>query len=103
MVGKLLLAGVARDQGEEMGSATIPLGPENAPESLRLLLARAECTRHLDEHVGVWQIDSEVADLREHDAVKIASPEAIVDALALRLRGLAGHEGRRDLLGDVPT
>ena len=45
VMGKLLLAGVARDRGEEMSHAPIPLWPEDPPKPLRLLLARTERSR----------------------------------------------------------
>ena len=45
VMSKLLLAGVARDRGEEMSHARIPLWPEDPPKPLRLLLARTERSR----------------------------------------------------------
>ncbi len=55
---------------------------------------------HLDEHVGIGQVDSEVADLGEHDAVQLAATESLVDLFSVRLRGLARHQGRAELLSD---
>ena len=49
VMGKLTLAGVARDRGDDMSHAPIPLWPEDPPKPLRLLLARAERSRDLDQ------------------------------------------------------
>jgi hypothetical protein len=68
VVGELLLACVARNQGLEVRCATVCLGPQDAAESLSFLLPRTEHPRHLNEHVRVGQVDGEVPDLGEHDA-----------------------------------
>src|SRR5438067_11537243 len=53
VVREVQLARVARHQREEMGGLAARLGPQDAPEPLRFLLARAERARHLDQHAGV--------------------------------------------------
>jgi len=100
VVGELLLAGVARNQGEEVGCATVGLGAQDAAESLSLFLPRAEHPGHLNEQVRVGQVDGEVPDLGEHDAVQLPSAKAVIDLFALDLRGLSGNQGRFDLLGN---
>lgn len=100
MVGGLLLPGVARDQGEEASGATIALWPADPPKPLRLLLARAERSRDLDQHVGIGKVDREVPNLGEDDAAQVAGSELVVDPLPIGLRGLARDQRRRDVFRD---
>ena len=72
MESKGLYVAHAGDQREEVGRAPIPLRAQDPPEPLRLLLARAERARYLDEHVGIGQVDGEVPHLRQHDALQRA-------------------------------
>ena len=82
--GEILLAGVARDQRIEVGLGARGLGPEDAAEPLRLLLARSEGARDLDGHVGVGQIDREIAHLGDDEPLDPAVAEIAVEVLSLR-------------------
>ena len=67
-MGEFLVAGLAGDQGVEVGGAAIVLGAQDPAEALGFLLAGAEGARDLDQDVGVGQVDREVADLGEDQA-----------------------------------
>ena len=83
MVREVLLARVARHQRVEVRHLAARLRPQDAPQPLRLLLARAERARHLDQHVGVGQVQGEVAHLGEDDVPHLALAELLVQLLAL--------------------
>ena len=59
-----------------MGGLAVGLGAQDAPQALRLLLARAERARDLDRDVGVGQVDGEVGDLGDDQQLQLAAPEA---------------------------
>jgi len=88
MVGEIFLPGVARDKGKEVGGAAVALGSENATEPLRLLPARTEHPGHLDEHVGVREVDGEVSHLGEHEAGQLVPAKLVIDSFAFGLGGL---------------
>src|SRR5262249_29672260 len=56
VVSEIQLARVAGDQGVKVGDLAARLGPEDAPQPLRLFLTGAERTRHLNQHIGVGQV-----------------------------------------------
>ena len=64
-MGEVQLAGVAGHQACRSGPGPVRLGPENPPQPLGFFLPRAERARTWIKHVGVGQIDGEVADLRQ--------------------------------------
>src|SRR5579859_3038343 len=92
MVGEVLLARVAADERVKMSYLAAALGPQDTPQPLRFLLPRAECAGHLDQHVGIGQIEGEVADLRQNQRANLAAAEPVVQILALAVVRLAGDE-----------
>ena len=71
--GELLVVGVAGDDGEEVGRPAVGLGPQDAPQPLRFLLAAAEGARDLDGHRRLGQVDGEVGHLG-HDQHRLDRP-----------------------------
>ena len=88
MVGEVHLAGVAGHQGVEARGLLALLGAEDPAQPLGFLLAAAERARDLDHHVGVGQVDGEVADLREDQPADRPVAEPAVEVLALGVRRL---------------
>lgn len=65
-----VLVRVQRDQRVEEGvRVALGLGPQDATQALRLLAARGEVRRDLDDHVHVGQVDGAVADLGDEERV----------------------------------
>src|SRR5271165_6755691 len=89
MVGEVEFDGVARDQGVEQRGLAASLGAQDPAEALSLLLARAKGAGHLNQHVGVRQVNGEVADLGENQLRDLASTEAPIKVLALGITGLS--------------
>ena len=102
MVGEIHLAGVAAHQRVEARGQLALLGAEDPPQPLGFLLPAAERARDLDHHVGVGQVDGEVADLREDQPAQHAAAELAVQLLALGVGGLAGDQRDVEPLGDPP-
>ena len=100
MVGELLLAGIARDQREEMCGAAILPWPQYAAEPLGFLLPRPKGAGNLYEYVGVRQVDGEAPHLGKRQTARLIATEAPVDRFPLLLRRLAGDERSADFAGD---
>ena len=63
MVGKLLFVRVAAHQRVEMRLASGGFGPQYTPEPLRFFLPRTKRAGHLNEDLGIGQIERKVPDL----------------------------------------
>src|SRR5262249_9511111 len=77
----------------KMGEFSIRFRPENSPEALRFFLPRAKCSRNLDEHVRIWQVDRKVADLGQDEMPHFTAAEFSVQVFALFVSRLPGDGG----------
>lgn len=90
---EVLVDGVARDDRVEPRLVPVGLRPQDAPEPLRLLLARPEGPGDLDGDGGLRQVDGEVGDLGDDEDADLPVPERAEELLALGVAGLALDDG----------
>jgi hypothetical protein len=95
LLAELLVARAERDDRVESRRRAVALGAQDAAEALRLFLPRAERAGHLDRDVGAS--GRSTAKLPTFETIEhrhLAGAELRVEALALRLRRLAGDQRR---------
>ena len=93
VMGEVHLAGVASDQRVERQAGSSPaLGRRIRPSRWASSCRLPNVPGNLDHHVGVRQVDREIADLREDQPTSSPRPEPSVEVLALGVRGLAGDQ-----------
>src|SRR5438093_819365 len=95
MMSEVLFARIARHQRVEVGNLAARLGTQNPAQSLRFFLARTERPGNLNEHIGVGQVQGEVADLGKDELPYFAGAELAVQLFPLGARRLAGD--KRDI------
>ena len=76
------------------------LGPEDATETLGLLLSAAEGPGDLDGNVRVGQVDGEVGHLGDDQQLDLAPAEGGVESPPLPIGGLPRDDGRLEPLAD---
>src|SRR5262249_20183470 len=89
VMGKLQLARVAGHERVKMGEVAVRLGTQDAAQTLRFLLARTERAGHLNEHIGIRQIDGEIPHLRQNELPNLALAKSAVQVFAVGAAGLA--------------
>src|SRR5258706_6049112 len=80
---EILISGVARHDGIEMGRPAVRLGPQQAPQALRLFLAGAESAPDLDRHRGIRQVNREIRHFADDQPLQLPPTEAVVELFAL--------------------
>src|SRR4029453_4117879 len=72
---------VPGDYGVEPCGRALRLGPEQAPQPLRLFLSGPEGPGHLDRYLRGRQVNREVGDLADDEQLHLALPEGLVEPL----------------------
>src|SRR5437773_8373547 len=102
VVGEVQLAGVAGYQRVEMGYLAVHLGAEDAAQALGFFLPRAEGSRHLNQHVGIGQIEGKIANFGQNQVLQLAASELAVEIFSLGTRRLASNERHVEALSQNP-
>ena len=91
----------AGDKRIERGLFARLFRPQNPSQPLGLFLARTERAGYLYRHIGIGQIDREIAHPRKNEDLDVAPAKALVEQVALVIGGGAGDDRRADFQGKM--